>query len=217
VRFPLLLSEVTRPMADAIPDTSGKDPPESSDQSLLRKFTTGDQQAATTFYHRYAARLHALVKAQCSSELARILEPEELVQSVFGTFFEKASQGYYTVPDGKDLWGLLLVIILNKIRSKKAFYNAAKRDNRKTMVTEDLDKILQSKESNEVAGRFLHLVINEAMQSLPPAHMAMMQLRLEGYEVAEIAEKTERSKRTVERVLQDFRTKLTAVLQHDSE
>ena len=41
-------------------------------------------------------------------------------------------------------------------------------------------------------------------------------LEIEGYEVAEIAVKTERSKRTVERVLQEFRQKMRAILSEEA-
>ena len=38
------------------------------------------------------------------------------------------SQGDYDVPPGEELWGLLLVIALNKIRTEETFHRAAKRD-----------------------------------------------------------------------------------------
>jgi len=40
----------------------------------------------------------------------------------------------------------------------------------------------------------------------------MIALRIDGHEVAEIAEQMRRSKRTVERVLQEFRRQLAEVL-----
>ena len=39
-------------------------------------------------------------------------------------------------------------------------------------------------------------------------------LRIDGYQVEEIASRTGRSKRTVERLLQEFRKRLSAVLEH---
>jgi DNA-directed RNA polymerase specialized sigma24 family protein len=43
----------------------------------------------------------------------------------------------------------------------------------------------------------------------------MVLLRIEGYEVAEIADRTARSRRSVERVLQEFRRRLAAELSPD--
>ena len=57
------------------------------------------------------------------------------------------------------------------------------------------------------------MVVDEALERLPPLQREMVQLRIEGYEVAEIADKTGRSKRTVERLLQKSREKLGDLLQ----
>src|SRR5262245_9210934 len=120
-------------------------PSQKTDQSLLRRFQSGDQEAAAALYRRYAARVKALVKAQSSPELAKCLESDDLTQSVFGAFFKQASDGYYAVPAGEDLWGLLLVITLNKIRDKHAFYSAAKRDAGVTVSSREFEKFIQSK------------------------------------------------------------------------
>lgn len=50
------------------------------------------------------------------------------------------------------------------------------------------------------------------MANSPSDHATILSLRVEGYEVAEIASKVGRSKRTVERVLQEFRGRLRKVL-----
>ena len=105
----------------------GQSEPDASDASLLSVFRRGNQDAATQLYLRYAKRLRALVKEQCSNELARRLEEDDIVQSVFRTFFTGAKQGLYKVPGGQDLWKLLLVISLNKIRAKGAYHSGPTR------------------------------------------------------------------------------------------
>src|SRR5262249_38717285 len=104
-----------------------------SDHSLLRRLRTGDQDAATQLYLRYAQRLQLLAPAECSAELARRVDMEDIVQSVFCSFFRGVSDGYYDIPAGEELWKLLLVIALNKIRAKGAFHRAARRDVRQTV------------------------------------------------------------------------------------
>src|SRR6478672_1608798 len=110
-----------------------------SDRSLLRRLRSGSEDAATQLYLRYAHRLRGLVKAQSSPDLARRVEAEEIVQSIFGSFFRGAGNGYYDVPGGEDLWKLFLVIALNKIRAKGAFHRAAKRDIRMTAGADELE------------------------------------------------------------------------------
>src|SRR5439155_21880527 len=59
----------------------------------------------------------------------------------------------------------------------------------------------------------LQLTIQEALDQLPPAQREMLELRIQGHEVAEIAARTGRSKRTVERMLQEVRSRLRAFLE----
>ena len=59
---------------------------------------------------------------------------------------------------------------------------------------------------------FLQLVIEETLESMPDQHRKIVEMRLEGLDVMEIAEKLGRSKRTVERLLQQARARLSVLL-----
>lgn len=189
---------------------------EPSDGSLLRRYRDGCQDAATLLYLRYAKRLRALARAQCSPDLARRVEVDDLVQSIFRSFFRGAQQGYYEVPAGDELWKLFLVIALNKIRARGAYHRAAKRDVRLTRGGEALDRSLESLHHDEAACAFLQVTMDEALGQLPEAHRRVVQLRIEGHEVASIAERIGRSKRTVERLLQEARKRLRVLLDEDA-
>jgi RNA polymerase sigma-70 factor (ECF subfamily) len=189
---------------------------EVSDRSLLRRLQHGQADASTELYLRYAERLLALAASQSSPDLARRVDPEDIVQSVFRTFFRRASLGHYTVPDGEEIWKLLLVIALNKVRATGAFHRADKRDVRRTSGGQAFDRAVESEPSpDETALGFLRIVVEELLQDLPEAHRRMIELRIEGHEVREIATAVHRSKRSVERVLQDFRQQLDALIAED--
>ena len=194
---------------------NGQSEPEASDASLLSVFRTGDQDAATQLYLRYAKRLRALVKEQCSNELARRLEEDDIVQSVFRTFFTGAKQGLYKVPGGQDLWRLLLVISLNKIRAKGAYHSAAKRDARRTASLDAVGFGGEPSEHDSGEQAFFQVVVQEALATLKAEHREVVELRIQGYEVDEIAAKCNRAKRTVERFLQEARKRLAALLQYE--
>jgi RNA polymerase sigma-70 factor, ECF subfamily len=183
-----------------------------SDRSLLRRYRQGSQDAATQLYLRYAQRLAALARVECSPDLTPRLDVEDIVQSVFGSFFRGVSQGDYDVPAGEELWRLLCVIALNKIRAKGAYHRAAKRDVRRTAGGEALDQAGVSPPYDGAALAFLELSVREALGRLPAPHRAMLELRIEGHEVLEIARKTGRAKRTVERLLQEARETLRGLL-----
>jgi RNA polymerase sigma factor (sigma-70 family) len=61
----------------------------------------------------------------------------------------------------------------------------------------------------------LRLVVEEALARLPAGYQEVIELRVEGYDVAEIARRTGRSKRTVERILQESRRSLHDLLSED--
>ena len=191
--------------------------PATSDRSLLRRFRSGSEDAATELYVRYVHRLRALVRARCSSELARRVEPEDIVQSVFRRFFRRVSQGDYDVPAGEELWGLFLVIALNRIRAAEMFHRADKRDVRVTITDPDAGNYIEAAGGHdEVAYSVLQMTIAEGLEQLPEQQRFMLELRIQGHEVAEIAQKTGRSKRTVERNLQEVRTRLRAFLDRET-
>jgi RNA polymerase sigma-70 factor (ECF subfamily) len=183
-----------------------------SDQSLLRRYREGSQDAATQLYLRYARRLAALARVECGQDLNRRFDVEDIVQSVFGSFFRGVSQGDYDVPAGEELWRLFCVIALNKIRAKGAYHRAAKRDVRRTTGGDRAGLDALSAPHDEAALAFLELTVQEALGRLPPLHRAMLELRTQGYEVLEIARQTGRGKRTVERILQEGRETLQALL-----
>ena len=180
-----------------------------TDHSLLRRFRDGEQDAATALYLKYAGRLEALAHSQTSPVLAARFDPEDVVQSVFRTFFRRASQGLYQVPEGDELWQLLLVLALNKIRGLATHHRAQKRDVAKTSRAEGLDQLHATAPGHTQSSlHVLRMVVDEFLGQLPESHREIATLRIEGYEVNEIAAKTRRSKRTVERVLSSLRDQL---------
>lgn len=177
---------------------------EQSDGDLLQAARQGDQDAAALLYDRYSRRLKGLARSRFSPRLARRLEPDDIVQSVFRRLFTRASAADYSVPEGSELWGLLLVIAANCIRSAEEFHHAGKRDARLTAS----DSVLKGQAESEGEGAFLNAVVNEALERLPPACQRVARLRIAGHEVEEIAEIIGRSLRTTERLLQECRSHL---------
>lgn len=187
-----------------------------SDRSLLVRLREGSQDAATLIYRRYAQRLRELAQAQCSANLAQQVEADDIVQSVFGSFFRRAREGHYDVPDGEELWRLFLVIALNKVRARARFLRAAKRDARRTVEGAAFDAALDRvAAAEEGAAAFLQLCVEDALAQLPEAPRNALRLRLEGHEVADIARLLGRSMRSTERHLQEARQRLAELLSRE--
>ncbi len=183
-----------------------------SDRFLLRQFRQGTADAATLLYFKYAEQLHALAAARMAPELARRVDADDIVQSVFRTFFRRAALGQYEVPAGGDLWKLLLVMALNKIRSVATHHRSARRDVSRTHGDEAASVAVAEQDDN-AAVTTLRLTIEELLCNLSETHRAIIELRIDGHEVADIARQVARSKRSVERALRDFRDQLQGALE----
>ncbi|MCA9172965.1 MAG: hypothetical protein KDB14_00550 [Planctomycetales bacterium] len=203
-----------------IPDnseaTGDNSPDDLSDQTLLRRFQSGEQDAATALYLRYAKRLQQLAKAQTADELAVRVDPEDVVQSVFRTFFRRAAEGHYEIPDGEELWKLFLVIALNKVRRIGQFHRAAKRNIASTRQFQQQSEAGTSdKSADDQAFMVLRMTVDDLLKQQSESQREIIMLRIEGHDIGTIAEWTGRAKRTVERVLQQFRETMSQMLQEE--
>lgn len=194
---------------------NGKAPNSTTDHSLLRQFRQGEGDAATRLYLRYSARLQSLAAKQTSKQLAARFDPEDVVQSVFRTFFRRVTDGLYDVPPGEELWGLLLVLSLNKVRRLAKHHRAAKRDAEKTAGSETLAKMDEATSYDETSLKTLELVVQELLEKLPEKHRPVVELRMQGHSVDQIAQKSGRAKRTVERILSEFKTTLGGLIEDE--
>jgi RNA polymerase sigma-70 factor (ECF subfamily) len=187
-----------------------------SDRSLLRRFRGGQPEAATELYLRYADRLRGLAAKKCAPDLAPRLDPDDIVQSVFRTFFRRAAGGQYEVPDGEDLWKLFMIIALHKVSSAAEFHRAAKRDVRATTIgLPDATTEQHFAAPDEIALATLRMVIDELLGALTVSMRTIVELRVEGYDVEEIARRTQRSRRSVDRALHEFRARLSPLIRGD--
>ncbi len=178
-----------------------------SDASLLERFQAGEGDAATALYTRYAERLLRIADRRTGDDLSTRIDAEDVVQSVFRTFFRRVSDGHYMIPQGEELWKLLLVIALNKVRSIAEHHRAAKRDVANTRALGDTEPTA-APDANEV----LRMTIEDVLIRLPKAHQQIVHLRIDGYEIGEISEKVSISRRSVERILQSVRQRLQTTL-----
>ncbi|MBS0263727.1 MAG: sigma-70 family RNA polymerase sigma factor [Planctomycetes bacterium] len=192
------------------PAGSDVPPDQTSDRSLLRRLRTGSQDAATQLFLRYAARLRRLSDAKCSPDLASRLDSDDIVQSVFRTFFRRVEKGEYDVPDGEDLWNLFVIIGLNKIQAQGRYHRAAKRDVRASVGDAFLEAAGDDDDATSLA--ILRMSIDETLDQLTATHREIIQMRIEGRDVAEIARQVGRSKRSVERILQEIRKQVADLI-----
>lgn len=181
-----------------------------TDRSLIARIRSGDEAAAKELYDRYARRVFGLVRSQMAEHLRSQVEPEDIVQSVFKSIFRGVNAGGYDAPEGGTLWQLLAVIAVHKVRRNANRRAAARRDDRRT---QSLEAVADGQLAGTLATEQMEAALREAIECLKPFEQSVVMLRVQGYSVEEISGRLERSRRTVERSLQNARRTLADLLE----
>ncbi|MBA4062964.1 MAG: hypothetical protein C0501_04510 [Isosphaera sp.] len=161
--------------------------------------------AAGELYRRYADRVRRIARAALSRELARRVDADDIVQGVFRRFL-RAARGGRCAAAGRSPGVLLAVITRNLVRSEEVFHRAGRRDLRQTVGWGAAEPPGSGPDALD------RLAVADALGRLPDRCREVVRLRLDGYEVGEIAARTGRSRRTVERALGESRARLRSLL-----
>lgn len=184
---------------------------ETGDRTLAQQCEGGDQHAFEVIFERYGEKLVKLASKRISERLSARIEPEDLVQSVFRTFFGRVQEHRFTFHHADDLWKLLVSMTLNKLRNKVDFHTAAKRDvdaeqglgGGSTSCPSAFDPS-GDEPSPEAVVAFLDL-LEHFMKDLRPQDRRILELRLQGWTQDEIAREMDCTERTVRRVIDRIR------------
>ncbi len=180
---------------------------------MLQRWREGDQQAADDLFQLYGERLIALARGRISDQLARRLDPEDVVQSACRSFFRGASEGRFQPQHGGDLWSLLVAITLNKLHLQMRRNSAAKRAPGREQfgqVQEEADVIagLPGREPTPLEAVALVDEVEKLMRGLAPLERKILEMRLQGHHLDEIGAAVGRTERTVRRTLEQIKASL---------
>src|SRR5262245_12788951 len=95
---------------------------------LAQRLRQGDPAAAAQLFARYARQLTRLAEQHLARRLAARADGEDVVQSVFRTFFRRCDRGEFTIDGSAQLWQLLVRITLLKARAVARHHTAGVRD-----------------------------------------------------------------------------------------
>lgn len=174
---------------------------------LLSRWRAGDGQAAEEIFVRYARHLCQLAEDHLSRRLAGRLDGEDVVQSVFRTFFRRSAAGDFHITGSDQLWSLLVQITLRKARAQGRRHTAERRDVGVEQPHVVMPEALARDPAPEEAAAFLDQ-IDVVLQGLPDLHCHVLDLRLQGQEVVNIARQLNVSRQTVYRALHVMQQRL---------
>jgi RNA polymerase sigma factor (sigma-70 family) len=179
------------------------------DKNLVSQFRKGDQDAARQIVDRYLERLLTLARRRISQRLASRVDPEDIVQSVFRTFFGRLKDGQFVFDDQDDLCKLLMRITLHKTLRQVAYHKAAKRDPSQETPHgehhhEQLMAVFDEEPTQEATVAFLDQ-LEHFLGQLRPQEREILEMRLQGHSNEDIATKLGIYDRKIRRVIEHVR------------
>jgi RNA polymerase sigma-70 factor (ECF subfamily) len=179
------------------------------DRMLVDLCRAGDQNAARQLFEHYVNRLLPLARLRLSQRLASRVDPEDIVQSVFRTFFKRLKAGEFQIEQEDDLCKLLVRITVHKTLRQVAFHKAGKRDfGLEARQGDDAgDRMLQllgREPGPEVTVAFLNQ-LEHFLGRLQPMEREILEMRMQGHSNEEIAQKLGIYDRKIRRVIERVR------------
>jgi DNA-directed RNA polymerase specialized sigma24 family protein len=182
-------------------------------EGLMGRLRDGDQDAAVEVVRRLAARLNGLARAQLDTWVRRKVDPEDVVQSVFRSFFCRYEAGRFDVASWDELWSLLAVIAARKCINRVEYFSAKCRAGEVPAPAWWADDSVGGWPAvapgpTPLETAVLNEAVEQLLRGLEGDDRAMAELSLQGYTAREISARLGHSERTVGRLRERLKRRL---------
>ncbi len=193
---------------------------ETTFDDLMARLNDGDDEAAAEIFNRFVRRLIFLARSRLNAQVRQKEDPEDVVQSVFRSFFTRQVEGQFEIGNWESLWAMLAVITLRKCGNRIEYFQAAKRNVQRNVPggmkpNESEESRLAwegiAREPSPAEAAVLTETLEELMSGLDERERLILSLRLQEYTVQEIGEQVGRSERTIARVLERVRKRMQRI------
>lgn len=131
--------------------------------------------------------------------------------SVFESFFDGQARGEFALHNWGMVLGLLSHITFRKCLNRNRDRTAKKRDETRTVPFEEWQRAAGGPLPEDEAG--LAELLAQALAGFDAEEREVIEAYLEGSTTEAVADRVGFSQRTVQRILERFRTRLTAMLE----
>ena len=186
---------------------------------LMVRLQSGDQDAAFKIFQDYSNRLAGLARKRLQGALAAKVDPEDVLQSVFRSFFLRQQAGQFQIDGWDSLWSLLTVITMRKCGKQLDYFHAACRNvGRETSPPQNDDEsyaacLAIATDPTPQESASLIETIELILSELSDRDRQIAELTFQGTSPAEISEVVKCSERTVERVRARLQQKLMSMIE----
>lgn len=186
---------------------------------LKDRLHRGDPTASEEIFLRYAQQLLRVVVPRISSSLKQKVDPEDIVQSAFRSFFRADPVNAFQTDGWNDLWSILVTITLRKCRYQVRHFLTAKRNVNRELsggsygASQDWHVVASEPTPGEAAE--MADLVQHFLSSLNDRNRFIAEAILRGMSPADIAKQLGLTERTIYRQIEQIKDKLSAM--DDSE
>jgi len=177
----------------------------------LNDLRQGDSDSARLIFEHFSQRLCRLAQRHLSTRVRQRVDGEDVVQSVFRTFFQRDAEGQFQVDHSDELWRLLVTITVRKARGIWRKNNSARRSVGREVRIDDSDPSQLAAFSHEpsvVEALVLADEVETLLNGLNESSARALELRLGGYSPTEGAELMGISRQAFYRLLDPIKERL---------
>ena len=185
---------------------------------FLARLHNQDDAAAQELFVRFAHQLIALALRHIDAGLRHKVDPEDVVQSVYKSFFVRYGAGNLEVVNWNSLWGLLTLITVRKCAERAAYHRAACRDAAREASPPQREEAAPwleplGREPTPHEAAVLSETVGQLLAGLDEEERPVLELSLQGYTTREVSERLGRAERTVRLLREGVRHRLERMQQ----
>jgi RNA polymerase sigma-70 factor (ECF subfamily) len=181
---------------------------------VMARLRGGDEAAAREVFDRFVGKLVGLAQRQFAPVLRHRVDPEDVVQSAYKSFFLRYDAGQVEARDWGNLLGLLTVITLRKCFDQVEYHRAECRDVQREAAaqpgaagTEPWWQAIAREPTPEEAA-VLAETVEQLLRDVEADERPVLEMSLQGYTTREISERLGLAERSVRRLRERVRKRL---------
>jgi RNA polymerase sigma-70 factor (ECF subfamily) len=180
---------------------------------FLTRLDDRDDAAVQELIGRFTHQLLALAHQRIGGGLRHKVDPEDIVQSTYKSFFIRYSAEKVDVVNWNSLWGLLALITVRKFAERVAYHRAGCRDAAREVSPPRQNEVARwleplGREPTPLEAAVLTETIEQLLAGLDEEERPILELSLQGYTTREISERLGRAERTVRLLREGVRHRL---------
>ena len=179
----------------------------SRDSSLVGNVPADE--ASRALFEQFSQRLIGLARTHLDGRLKNKVDPEDVVQSAYKSFFLRYGDQTLAAQGSDALWSLLTLITIRKCADRARYYRADRRDlNQEAAPTgsqPDFWREAVSREPTPEHAMVLAETVERVLREVGTDERRVVELSLQGYSAQEISEQLGRAERSVRRLRERVR------------